>query len=377
MVEPIRVLHVLGTLNRGGAESMIMNLYRNIDREKVQFDFVIHTTEHCDFTDEIITMGGNIYSAPRYNVKNSFIYIKWWKTFFKEHNEYKIIHGHMYSIAMIYLSVAKKFGLITIAHSHSSMRKMNLKEIAKKVLQFPLRNVAHWLFACSDSAGVWLYGKSVKKRNNYIILKNAIDVDKFLNNKKTGQKIRAELGIEDRLVIGHTGRFFTPKNHMYLLEVFNCVVQEHQDSVLLLVGDGELREKIENKAQELGVKEKVIMTGVRNDVNEIMQAMDCFVFPSVYEGLPVTVVEAQAAGLPCLISDSITDEVCITNLVTRISIKESAVYWSNKIFELIRNVNSKDVRKTIEMAGYDIHTTSKWLSDFYLKVMSNMKELRK
>ncbi len=371
MDEPIRVLQVLGRLNRGGAESMIMNLFRNIDREKVQFDFVIHTNKHCDFTDEVLNLGGKIYSAPRYNVKNHLAYKKWWNTFFREHSEYKVIHGHMYSIASIYLKIAKKFGLTTISHSHTSSAKTGLPGVVKRIIQAPLKNIPDWLFACSDNAGRWLYGKSVEKRKNYVLLKNAIETQKYIYSQQTAEKIRKELSLENYFVVGHIGRMFGAKNHPYLLDVFNELLKKNENSVLLLVGDGPSRKEIEDKARSLGISEKVIFTGVRSDVNEVLQAMDCFVFPSLYEGLPVTVIEAQSAGLRCFISDRITDEVCITDLVTKKSIDVAPTLWADEIAESMKAFERKDTSQKIIASGYDIKATSAWLQNFYIENAGN------
>lgn len=367
MAEPIRILQVLGRLNRGGAESMIMNLFRNVDREKIVFDFVIHTKEHCDFTDEVLALGGRIYSAPRYNVKNHFAYKKWWNNFLKEHSEYKVIHGHMYSIASIYLKIAKKYGLKTISHSHTSSQKAGFGGVVKRVIQAPLKNIPDWLFACSDNAGRWLYGKNVGKRKNYILLKNAIDSEKYIYTPETAEKIRKEFGIENKFVVGHIGRMFHAKNHPYLLEIFNAFLKKNENSVLLLVGDGPDRKEIEKKTEKLGLTDKVIFTGVRSDVNELLQGMDIFVFPSLYEGLPVTVIEAQATGLSCLISDAVTEEVCVTDLVTRFSLDNSPKMWAEKIEELSERKDRKNMSEKIAQSGYDIKTTSQWLQKFYLE----------
>jgi len=371
MAEPMRVLQVLGRLNRGGAESMIMNLFRNVDREKVQFDFVIHTDKHCDFTDEVLSLGGRIYSAPRYNVKNHLVYKKWWNNFFREHPEYKVIHGHMYSIASIYLKIAKKYGLVTISHSHTSSQKAGFNGVVKRIIQAPLKNIPDWLFACSDNAGRWLYGENIGKRKNYILLKNAIETENYVYSTDVSKKIRNEFNIEDKFVMGHIGRMFPAKNHPYILEVFKVFHQKNLNSVLLLVGDGPSRKEIEERAEALGIKDKVIFTGVRGDVNEILQAMDCFVFPSFYEGLPVTVIEAQAASLPCFISDTITEEVCVTDLVTRHSIKDNPKIWVDKIQERTSSFKRVDKTKEIIDSGYDIKATSKWLQNFYIEKAGN------
>lgn len=367
MSEPKRILQVLGRLNRGGAENMVMNLYRAVDREKVQFDFVIHTDKHCDFTDEVLALGGKIFSAPRYNVKNHFTYKKWWKKFLREHPEYKIVHGHMYSIASIYLKIAKRYGCTTISHSHSSSAKSGIAGKVRLLTQLPLRNIPDWLFACSDKAGQWLYGKNVKNRKNYMLLTNAIDTDKYVYDSKIREKVRDEFNLGEKFVVGHVGRIFAPKNHKYLLEVFKEILKEKSDAMLMIVGTGPMENEVKEKVKELGLTENVIMTGVRSDVNELMQAMDCFVFPSLYEGLPVTVVEAQTAGLLCFVSDTVTDEVSLTDLVTMLSIEKSPKEWADLILEKTASFKRTNTRQLIIDAGYDIASTAEWLQKFYLE----------
>lgn len=373
MGEPIRVLQVFGVLNRGGAESMLMNIYRNIDRTKVQFDFVVHTDKECAFYDEIRALGGTIYTVPRYNGKNHFVYVKAWKKFFREHPEYKVVHGHNYSVASIYLKIAKKFGCTTIVHSHSTSERKNFAGFFKKIIQHSLRNRSEWLFACSDKAGEWLYGDSCTKRENYFLLKNAVDTEKYRINTDSRERIRKELGIEENFVFGHVGRFNTPKNHTFLIDIFNEVYKENKNARLLLVGDGSLRVEIEKKIEDLGIKDAVIFTGIRTDVNVVLQAMDCFVFPSLYEGLPVTVIEAQSAGLRCFISDTITDEVCVTDLVRQLPIDCGTQQWKDALLEAAKVDVHRDVINEIVEAGYDIKTTSEWLAEFYIRESEKVK----
>lgn len=346
---------------------MLMNLYRKIDREKVQFDFVVHSDSKGFFEDEILALGGKIYRAPKYNFINHFQYKKWWDKFLDEHKEYKVIHGHLYSIAPVYLSVARKHGLNTVIHSHSASDKKSVKNVLKTYLRSKAKNCADYLFACSDAAGKWLYGNNVTEKENYILLKNAIDTENYVYSKEVSNKIRAEFGIGDKFVIGHVGRLFGPKNHMYLLEVFKEILKKKTNAMLMIVGGGPMQEEIENKIAELGLKENVIMTGVRSDVNCIMQAMDCFVFPSIYEGLPVTVVEAQAASLPCFVSDTITNEVSITNLVTMLSIEKAPEEWADTILEKTASYERANTKQLIVDAGYDIATTAEWLQKFYIE----------
>ena len=367
MSEPIRVLQVLGVLNRGGAESMIMNLYRKVDKAQVQFDFVVHTEKECAFDDEVRALGGRIFAAPRYNGKNHFSYEKWWRKFFSEHPEYKVVHGHIYTTASIYLKIAKSFGCITIAHSHSTSYSKGIRGIAERITQRPLRNIAHWLFSCSNLAGWWLYGKGCEKRCNYMVLNNAIDTEKYYLSDEEVRTVREELGLGSAFVVGHLGRFSYPKNHEFLVDIFEKVKNFVPDAKLLLIGGGEKQQEIEEKVKALGLEKNVVFTGVRADVERMLSAMDCFVFPSRYEGLPVSVVEAQAAGLPCFISDRITEEVCLTNAVKRLSIDESAEVWCEKILEKRDSFARKDMKQEIVDSGFDINTTSRWLTEFYIK----------
>jgi glycosyltransferase involved in cell wall biosynthesis len=367
MGEPIRILHILGSLNRGGAETMIMNLYRNIDRSKIQFDFVVHTANKCDYDDEIREMGGIIHNVPRYIGKNHFKYKKAWYELFESHPEYKIIHGHMRSTAAIYLKIAKKYGLVTIAHSHSTASRGNkLEQIFKNILQLPIRYTADYLFACSDEAAQWLFGKNVVNKDNYKVIKNAIDVEKYIFNDYVRKRIRKVLNFEDKFIVGHVGSFSHPKNHKFLIEIFHQILNHNHNSILLLIGDGELRLKIKRIVAELGLTESVIFTGIRPDIPELLQAMDILVFPSLFEGIPVTLVEAQAAGLKIIAADTITEEVALTDLVRFISLKQPASYWADNVLYYINGYERRNTFYEICKADYDVEKNSKWLEEFYI-----------
>lgn len=365
----IRVLQYIGSLAQGGSQAMIMNLYRNIDKAQIQFDFVIQVDGiHTTYAQEVQSMGARIYTCPRYSLKTAKKYDIWWNKFFEEHSEYRIVHSHIRSTASIVLGIAKKYGCKTIAHSHSTSSGSGLSCIIKNVLQYRIRFVADYYIGCSQVAGEWLFGKKICASARYFNVPNAIDTEKFIFNKEESLKARKELGFKKNdIVIGHVGRFSEPKNHGFLVDIFRDLHMENGNYRLLLVGDGELKADIERKVRQYELDDAVIFAGVRTDVNRLLMAMDLFLFPSKWEGLPVSVVEAQAVGLPCVISKSVTSEVCITDLVERIDINAPVVEWVN----VIRNrpiSERKNMRKKIEDSGYDIRTSVKWISDFYISI---------
>ena len=245
-MESIRVLHNIASLHFGGSQAFVMNIYNNIDREKVQFDFVVTPEERKDLYSQVEQMGGRIFVCPKYTGKNHFAYCKWWDDFFTEHPEYHVIHGHVRSTASIYLKIAKKHGLVTIAHSHSTSNGSGISAIVKDMLRLPIRHTADYLFACSDKAGKWLYGEKATEQPNYWMIPNGVDLNRFAFCEEKRQQMRQELGIaEDTFVLGHIGRFTVPKNHQFLMELFAEYHEENPNSKLLLVGDGELFETVQ------------------------------------------------------------------------------------------------------------------------------------
>lgn len=369
MSNPIRILHVIGIMNRGGAEVMIMNLYRNIDRTKIQFDFVENEGEEAAFDQEIMSLGGRIFRCPRYRGKNHFAYTKWWHTFFDTHRgEHPVVHGHIGSTAAIYLSIAEKYGCYAIAHSHSA----GIGSAMYRFFSYPTRYMADHFFACSKDAGVSRYGSKVANDpDRFQVLNNAIDTHKFVFCENTSRKIRRQLRIpEDALVIGHVGRFVDAKNHLFLIDVFEQIHQLRPDAILLLVGGGELRPQIETAISRKNLETYVVMTGVQPNVWDYYQVMDIFVFPSIYEGVPVSMVEAQTAGLPCCVSSAVPLESAITDLVEFISLENGAGYWAERALQRAKDPR-RDMGAEIARAGYDVATTSKWLEEFYTKVVSS------
>ncbi len=361
----IRVLQMIGCLEMGGSQAVIMNLLRNIDRSKVMFDFVVDHPGRDAYKEEACALGAKVYEMPTFTGVNIFDVKEKWNNFFKDHPEYKILHSHVRSYASIYIPIAKKYGLKTIIHSHSTSNGKGIPSVVKRILQYPLRYEADYLMACSNEAGRWLYGARACHRENYIFLPNAIDTEKYRFSQKTADDYKDMLGVRGKFVLGHVGRFHEAKNHRFLLKVFAEICTKRQDVVLLLVGDGELRCEIESEMHALKIEDYVIMTGNRSDVPQLMQAMDVFVFPSLWEGLPVTVVEAQAAGLPCLISDRITHDVDLSPLVNRLSI-DSCDEWVRAILSIDKR--KMDVIPQIRGAGFDVKDTAKRLTDLYMSI---------
>lgn len=378
-MKQIRVLHVLGTTNLGGAESRVMELYRAMDKEKVQFDFLIHTTKEGSYSEEIKRLGGKIYSLPRFKVYNYFAYRKAIKDFFREHGEFAAIHGHMTSTASIYLPIAKKVyqkegkNVWTIAHARSAGVDQGIKGRITKILRKNLKKKTDYCFTCSKEAGVAVFGKEWVEKGNVKTIPNAIECNRFKYDENVRNEVRKELGLENQFVIGHVGRFGFMKNHTYLLDIFASLCEKQDDVVLVLIGKGEEEENIREKVQRLGLDEKVYFLGNHFDVERYYQAFDYFVFPSTFEGFPGSVLEAQAAGLHCLLSDCITREVAITPLVHYRSITESPELWANEIVGFMEEANQRkcghleagDFVSIIMENGFDVNSQAKVMEKFY------------
>ena len=376
MSEPIRILNIVGDMSPGGIETLIMNIYRNIDRTKVQFDFLQHSPSGPgSFNDEIERLGGKIYHMPYLKTPTKtyywrlFAYIKALKEFFREHPEYHVIHGHMTNTAAIYMPIAKKYGNVTccIAHSHLTQARPGMVGKVTDLLHKSIPKVATDFFACSEMAAGWIFPPEFMKSGKVKIIKNGVDPKKFYYDCEKRKEIRKQLSIENKLVIGNVARFKTEKNHTFQIDVFNEVHRIEPNSVLILIGDGEHRQEIENKVKVLGIQDDVKFLGIRSDIPDLMLAMDIFFLPSLYEGLPVVGVEAQAAGLPVLTSTGVTRETDITGNVTFMSLDEDANMWAEKLVDIVKSFNRIDMFKYIHDNGYDITETAKELQEFYIK----------
>lgn len=360
MGEPIRVLHIVTYMGRGGLETMIMNYYRHIDRSKVQFDFLTHRDEKWDYDDEIESLGGRIYHLPRLN-PFSPKYLKSLDDFFRDHKEYDIVHCHQDCLSGIVLKYAKKNGVpFTIAHSHNANQDKNLKYLIKLAAKRNITKYADCLFACGKEAGRWMFNT-----DDFTILNNAIDTESYIYNEEKSLNMRNKLGIENKFVVGHVGRFRHQKNHSFIIDIFKKVSEIRDDALLMLVGDGELMEDMKNKVSSLGLDNKVMFLGSRDDVSDLMQAMDVFIFPSLYEGFPLTMIEAQSSGLNCIISDKIPQECIISKNVKIVGLDKSCTDWANEVINMYNK--KRNQCKEIENNKFDIKSNALWLEDFYLE----------
>nr|WP_317279567.1 glycosyltransferase [uncultured Fusobacterium sp.] len=365
---PIRVLHRGMSYNKGGIETFIMNLYRNIDREKIQFDFIVPEGMDIAFEEEIKKLGGNIYKVICGIKKNPIKALLYdWK-FFKKHPEISILHIHDCSAANLRLmKTAKKMGIkIRILHSHNNdyLTPLNKRQlITEKWNKKNINKIATDLFACSDEAGKFMFEK-----NSYKVVKNAVNANKFLFNQDKREQLRKELGINNELVIGCVARFDYQKNHMFLLDVFSEYLKIETNSKLLLIGDGPLKEKINNKILKLGIEEKVILLGMRDNIDELLNCLDLFILPSLSEGLGIVFIEAQINGLKCLASDNVPQETNILGNITYKSLFDSIEDWVKEIKKMTKALKREKVDlNIIKEKGYDICYESKKIEEFYLK----------
>lgn len=369
--EPIRVLQVVGRMDRGGIETMIMNLYRNIDRTKVQFDFLAHYGREAAYNDEIRAMGGRIYEMPALRDEKHvffwkfFSYLRALNKFFCEHREYKIIHGHMTNTAALYLPIAKKYGATCrIVHSHSTRSKKGLLGILTAFLHKFATKDATDFFSCSEAAEKWFFSDAIIKSGKVHILSNAIDGKRFRFDSMRRKAMREKLDLGDALAIVQVARFRPEKNQAFMLDVLREILKVNKNAVLIYVGDGPLEEEVKAKATAYGVNEQVRFLGDRADVPDILQAADVFVLPSSWEGLPLTVIEAQASGLHCVVSDTLSQEMNALGMVQYVS-RNDLKAWINALIEAGAEPR-RDTYEELVASGYDIHTTVSWLEDFYL-----------
>lgn len=363
--KPIRVLQIIGIVCGGGVEAVIMNYYRNIDRTKVQFDFVVDGYDKTILDDEIMFLGGKVYHVEPYR-KNIFRYMKQIYQIVRD-GKYNIVHSNMNTLSVFSLFPSWLAGAkIRILHNHSTaVKNEGMRSVLKAILRPLAPLFANRYAACSKLAGDWMYGAKCMNRGNVKIIRNAIDVRQYAYSSELREKYRHELNIsDDTLVIGHVGRFMFQKNHAFLLDIFREVCKLNPETVLLLIGEGELREEMEKIVREYELENKVYFLGLRKDVRELYNAMDVFVLPSWYEGLPVVSVEAQANGLRCLFSTNVTAESGITKMAEFYELDEGPKRWGEHILQG-QNERNENAVKDMCLAGFDIINQTVSLNEWY------------
>lgn len=367
-----KILMVVGNTRMGGAQAFILNVLHNIDRERFQIDLAINFyAEHDGIEDECRALGCNIYILPYFKVYNYLSYLRAWNKFLSMH-KYHIVYAHSTNSASVFLKIAKKHGCKTIAHSHSAgYRGGKIEQLTKKLFARNVGAVSDYWFACSDKAAERLFGADYRNYQHYYDIPNAIDAQKYLFSDEIRNRIRKEIGVsDDTYLCGHVGTFSAVKNHIYLVDVFKAVLTKKPNAKLICCGAGALMDSVKDYAKKIGVLDKIIFAGVVKNCNEFMMAMDVFIFPSIFEGFPVSILEAQATGLPIVMSNVITNEVDLTTLVNRMSIKESPVIWADKIISL-EPLERSHYNEVIARSKYNMSETVKWFESLYSELANN------
>ena len=360
--QPIRVLHVVGKLEAGGAESFIMSMYRNMPRDRVQFDFVANDTSAEEtHAAEVLRLGGRIFRVPRFNGRNVRSYRRAWAEILRDPS-ISLVHVHHTSTAMLYLDIVHRAGLKAIAHSHTAGSGASLKDGLKRASRSPIRLVADELIACSPEAAAWMFGD---RAHEVTIMANAIEAEAYAFSTEARAEVRESLALGPSFVVGHVGRFSDVKNHLRLVEIFRSLVEVRENAVLLLVGDGELRSVVDQAVVAMGLSEKVRFLGRRSDVAQLMSAMDVFALPSHYEGFPVSLVEAQASGLPCVVADGITRSAALTNHVQFVGLDQTDHVWARALTTAPPTDSRTTAWRSVVEAGFDAVATARTLEASY------------
>lgn len=357
-------------MEAGGTQALLMNIYREIDRTKVQFDFLVVYKEQQFYDDEIEKMGGHVYKLSFREDLNLLKFQKDLANFFSQHYEYKIVHCHAYTIGYFCLKAAKKAGIpVRIAHSHNNETVHDIKYLPKLFMQRIFTKNATDLFACSEEAGKYLF-----KDKPFQVLKNAIDSKKFIADTNIREEIRKDLRMNDKFVVGHVGRLHPQKNHDFLIDVFAEIKKKKPNAEMILVGTGPLEDKVKNKVEEKNLTECVHFLGNRNDMNRIYQVMEVFVFPSLFEGLGIVAIEAQAAGVPVVCSEGLPPETDITPIYRKLMLSEGAEKWADAALEMAQSSKAHtNMQQYVIDAGFDMTSTTKYMENYYLKQSNQNK----
>lgn len=361
----VRVLQVTSKLFRGGAETFIMNVYRNIDRTQVQFDFLVFHAHREYYEDEIESLGGHVYHVPIMEGANLLRRKRMLDAFFDVHHDYAVVHCHMAALGRDVLRSAGEHGVGRLfSHSHIADFECTPRNIVKQAFQKGFGEYATKRLACSRTAGEFMYpGK------DFEVVNNGIDVARFAFDAARRDAFRGSYGFsEEDMLVGHVGRFELMKNHAFLIDAFAALARIDEHAYLVLAGDGSLREDVERRAGDLQLSERVRFLGLLDDMPSFYDGVDCFAMPSLFEGLPFSAVEAQCSGLPCVLSDRITDEVAITDLVEYLPLEAGAEAWADCIERALGYVGRrrKDYAGVVADEGFDIHGTVAQLAALYM-----------
>lgn len=368
MAEPLRVLQVVPNMQQGGIENFIMNLYRRIDRERVQFDFLYHYSGDFYFDDEIRSLGGKIYRIPIRDGKVSLMnYRSELASFFSKHTEYRVVHGHMATTAWVYLGAARRAGVSRrIVHAHENSYIRDLRGITRMLLIKQAWRNATDRFACSPEAGRYFFGNRA-----FDVVPNAIDAKRFLFSGRDRTSFRAKMGIpQDEFLIGHVGRFDKEKNHEFLLEILKRLRDDRVNASLLLVGTGKRLEEIKKRSDDLSVANYVYYAGVMDHPELAYSAMDFFVLPSYFEGFSLVGIEAQCSGLPCLFSSNVSSAASLTDSAIFLSLDAGPGRWAQELVSRrkVRSGCGADALSRASSLGYDIAGCASMMQETYLKM---------
>lgn len=369
-MKKIRILMVLGNTGRGGSQAFVMNVIRNIDLNRFIVDVAVSESKKDGYDDELKSFGCSIIYYPRFVVVNSIYFEKRWFEILRE-GKYDIVHGHASSSAAIYLKIAKKCGCVTIVHSHSAGYRGNaFVRIAKRWYSRNARKQADYWFACSDVAAERLFGAAYKQNRKYYAIPNAINTERFIFDDNVRTRIRTELGVGcNDVLFGHVGTFSPPKNHEFIIGLFEKIVKKLNKCKLVLVGDGILKEEIERSVKRRNLESNTVFTGNVENPEHYLMAMDYLIFPSIFEGFPVTLIEAQATGLRCVVSDCITKEVAITDLVRFVSLHESEE-WIRVLLSQVKTKDRTEYNRIIKDTNYNITVLILKLESLYETILS-------
>ena len=366
---PVKIAHIIGKTENGGVEAVVMNYYRHIDRSKIQYDFIFdYDSSDPILLDEVEALGGGFIIVPPYQniLENQRVLCK----FFRRNN-YPLVYSHLNTLSVFPLFAAWRMGVkIRVAHNHSTAGKGEFK---RNMMKYALRPFAKifptHLCACSEYAGRWLFGNKAMDSGRVKVWNNAIETERYAYNEPVRNEMRQSLKLTDKFVVGHAGRFATQKNHSFLVEIFAEIHKRREDSVLLLAGDGPLMESVKEKVSQMGLNDCVIFLGSVQGMERYYQAMDIFILPSLYEGLPVVGSEVQVSGLPFLCADTVTPETKFCDNLRFMSLNKSAGEWADEALKISDGHVRRDMSSYAREAGFDIKVQAAKMSDWYCQLL--------